>query len=161
VLARLVARELRRRLREQLGATYGVHPDLAEFRGGAGLLRVITDVGREQLSVALAESVGRLDALAAGPPPASELRRAQLDVLRELGGPASSGRLAGHAARMLMLGRPLEALDEAAREAARVSPEQVRAAAVACRGSLQLAAVADPGALRTGTLPGFVVEELP
>jgi hypothetical protein len=120
---------------------------------------VSTDVAREHLATALAETVGRIDALAAHPVAPASLRRAQLDVFRDLGGPASSARLAAEATRMLMLGQPLEALDGAARAAAGVSLQALRAAATQCRRSLNVALIADPASLEAGRLPGFVVEE--
>jgi zinc protease len=160
VLARLLARDLRRRLREQLGATYGVHEELMELKAGSTLLRVTTDVAREQLGLALGEMVRRIDALVARAPGADELRRAQLDVFRDLAGPASSMRLNAQTVRLLMLGQPLEQLDRASSAAAGVSPEAVRGAAAACRRTLNVATVADASALGAGALPGFTIEEL-
>jgi zinc protease len=160
VMVHLLMRDLRERLRQQQGATYGVGSDLLELKIGASVMTLQTDVGREHLASALGEVVGRLDALAAQPPPPALLRKSQLDVFRELAGPASTSRLAGQAIRLLMLDQPLEALDGAAAAAAQVSPQAIRAAAVACRRGLAVAAVADPGALAGLSLPGFAAEDL-
>ena len=160
VLASLLARDLRQRLREQLGATYGVKEELLELKIGTTLLHLESGVAREQLGHALGEMVGRLDALAASPPSLASLRKAQLDVLRALAGPVSSARLASQATRRLVLGQPLEALAHAGEETARVSPEAVRAAAATCRRSLSIAAVGDPAAVGPLAAPGFVIEEL-
>jgi hypothetical protein len=88
------------------------------------------------------------------------LRKAQLDVFRELGGPASSERLVAQATRLLMLGQPLDDLDHASEAAARVSPEAVRVAAAACRRTLSVATAGDAAVVGDLSLPGFVVEEL-
>jgi hypothetical protein len=160
VLVHLLMRDLRERLRQQQGATYGVGGELLELKVGTSVMTLQTDVGREHLTGALTEIVGRLDTLAAQPPAPALLRKSQLDVFRELAGPASTNRLAGQAIRLLMLGQPLEALDGAAAAAGRVSPEAVRDAAAACRRSLAVATVADPSALAGVSLPGFTAEDL-
>jgi predicted Zn-dependent peptidase len=160
VLARLLARDLRARLREQLGATYGLQEDLLELKIGTTMLRIETDVARAHLARALAEMIRRLDALVAQAPSPSLLRKAQLDVFRELGGPASSERLVAQATRLLMLGQPLDDLDHASEAAARVSPEAVRVAAAACRRTLSVATAGDAAVVGDLSLPGFVVEEL-
>jgi predicted Zn-dependent peptidase len=160
VLVHLLMRDLRERLRQQQGATYGVGGELLELKAGATVLTLQTDVGREHLSAALTEIVARLDALAAKPPAHALLRKSQLDVFRELAGPASTGRLAGQALRQLMLGRSLESLDGAAGEAARVSPTALREAAAACRRGLAVATAGDPAALAGVSLPGFTAEDL-
>jgi zinc protease len=160
VLVHLLMRDLRERLRQQQGATYGVGGELLELKIGASVMTLQTDVGREHLAGALGEMVGRLDALAAQPPPPTLLRKAQLDVFRELAGPASSGRLVTQLFRLLMLDRPVEALDGAAAAAAQVSPAAVREAAGACRRGLAVATVADPAALAGVSLAGFATEDL-
>ena len=45
VFARLLERDLRVRLRDELGATYGVHSDLLELKVGSTMLRIFTDSG--------------------------------------------------------------------------------------------------------------------
>ena len=159
VLVHLLMRDLRDRLRQQLGATYGVGGQLQELKIGTTLLTLQTDVGREHLAGALAEIVGRLDGLAAQPP-AALLRKAQLDVFRELAGPAPTDRLTGQATRVLMLGQPLESMDQAAGAAAQVSPQGVRDAAAACRRSLTIATVGDAAALAGVSLSGFATEDV-
>jgi predicted Zn-dependent peptidase len=160
VLVHLLMRDLRERLRQQQGATYGVGGELLELKLGVSVMTLQTDVGREHLTGAVGEIVGRLDALAAQLPPPVLLRKAQLDVFRELAGPASTARLAGQAIRLLMLGQPLDSLDGAPAAAARVAPAAVRDAAAACRRSLTVATVGDPAALAAVSLPGFAVEDL-
>jgi zinc protease len=160
VLARLLVRDLRQRLREQLGATYGVQDGLVELKIGTTMLTVQTDVGRAHLPVALAETVGRLEGLAARAPAPALLRKAQLDVFRRLAGPVSTDQLAGQAARLLLLGQPLEELEHASAAAAQVTAPAVRAAAAACRGTLAVAVVGDAATVGRVSLPGFAVEDL-
>ena len=162
VFAQLLARNLRLRLRERLGATYGVQASLTELKLGTTMLMLEADVAREHLVTSLAQAVGRLDALTAGPPAQGLVRKAQLDVLRELAGPASSGRLVDLAAHLVALGRPLEELDRAPAETAQVTAHAVQAAAAACRRTLTLATVADAAALAglPAALPGVVIEEV-
>jgi zinc protease len=160
VLARLLARDLRLRLREQLGATYGVHADLLELKLGATLMTVQTDVARAHLAGALKEIVARLEGVAAQPPGAAPLRRAQLEVFRQLAGPVSTDQLASQATRLLLLGQPLEQLDSASAAAAQVSGAAVSATAALCRRTLSVAVAGDAAALAPLSLPGFALEDL-
>jgi predicted Zn-dependent peptidase len=160
VLARLLARDLRTRLREQLGATYGVHADLLELKMGTTMLTLETDVAREHLAGALREIVARFDGIAAQAPAAAPLRKAQLEVFRLLAGPVSTDQLALQATRLLLLGQPLEQLNQASAAAGQVSPQAVRAAAAACRRTLTVAVAGDAAALAPLSLPGFAVEDL-
>jgi zinc protease len=160
VLGYVLSRELRRRLRDELGATYGVAQELAALKLGSSMLVLHTDVARAQLGGAVAEVVQRLDALAATPPPPPLVRKAQLDVMREVAGPASSPRLVDRLTHNFALGRPIEDLDALARETSAVSAEAVRAAAASCRRSLTLAAAADQEAFAAlaRSAPAVVLE---
>jgi zinc protease len=159
VLARLLARDLRLRLRDQLGATYGVSADLRELASGVTVLRLSSDLAREHLGGALGESVARLEAIMATPP-AAAVGQAQLEVLQWLGGPTSSRQLVDQALRLLMRGQPLELLDQEPAAIGRVTPAAVAGAAAACRRSLSLAVVGDGAAVDAAALPSWVVEEL-
>jgi zinc protease len=163
VMAQLLSRDLRLRLREQMGTTYGVNGDLFELKAGATMMMMETDVARDRLAPVMQEAIARLDALATAPPAPALLRQARLAVLREMGGPASSAQLVRLAARLTVLGQPLDRLDDTPRDAARVTGPAVQAAAVACRRTLTLAAAADADALATlnGALPGVVKGEAP
>jgi predicted Zn-dependent peptidase len=160
VVASLVGGALEDRLRERTGSTYGTHVYTSTLRGGTAMFTLKSNVDNGRLPLALATLRGFWKGAVEDGMSAEDVRGARDRVaVGRLLRYESSATLASELVDLWNQGWPLETIDEAPANFARVEKPDVDAALRACAGNLVFGLTGDQGVIRAALAaakPGLV-----
>ena len=144
VLAQLLSDRLNRKLREELGGSYGFGGGGGEYRGAAGYLRFSGDIDNKTLARAFQVLRGTWAVPASANFTATDLNKAQWDLERELRTAyLTTPDLARASVKQKMLGRDIAELDRYPTLIAATTLDSLATAWASCQKSVVMTAVGD------------------
>ena len=144
LMTRMVADHLFKAVRGKLGASYGMHPGLGIYRGGAAWMSVSGNINNSSLAASLKVIKEYWDSLQYGDFTDKEMNRVRYEMAigynMRL---TTSDAIADEIIRVRNLGWPLESVDQYGDNLAGITKDEMRAAFKACHESAVLSIVGD------------------
>src|SRR5262249_52516225 len=149
LMTTMVSDHLFKAVRGKLGASYGIHPGLGIYRGGAAYMSAQGNINNTSLGPALKVMKEYWDSLQYGDFTDKEMNRVRYEMAVAFNMRlTTSDAIANEIIRVRNLGWPLDSVDQYGDNLASITKEEMKAAFVTCHDSAVLSIVGDEDTIR-------------